>query len=457
MVQSFTAVLVLILASGCGGAGTATTDTSGPETDVTGPLTSSADGSTTSISTTVVDITEARQWAIELADPTGPRLQDWAMGTTRRPPAAADAPDGVDAALAWTYADLIELWRNDDRVRALAMSEVALERSHRDAVPGAAIDILGSAAALLADSYAIITDRASAAAMPGSPGEPIFAAWSEYASPLAGAAERLRSAFAEARSLPLEDQVCFLAVFDGDDGCGGVGADLAAALLADAETYARAIDEVDDLGTHRASGMEFDECSAWDQAASTSGLTDDEESTIWLAIGGHDLDVKFAARSECHWKREGIGEAPVDEVADRAAFRDYVEDVAAAVVETGYDEASAELGKGAEDERHEYEYRSGEATTLVVDVARDAASRTWALVDDPVLATTLYEVADLEFDDWAKLRLYELAWDEVTACDVWTEVLDELQSELDDDTWSAFDVTVSHIGIAGSLVPDDCD
>jgi hypothetical protein len=455
MVRSFTAVLVLILASACGGAGTVTTDSSGPEIAVTSPLDTAADGSTTSISTTVVDITEARPWAIELADPTGPRLRDWATSATRRP-LAADAPDGVDAALAWIYADLIELWRDDVRVRALAMRDVALERSHRDVLPGAAIDILGSAAALLADSYAIITDRAFAAAMPGSPGEPLFVAWSEYASRSAGAADRLRSALAEARSLPLEDQACFLAVLDGDDGCGGAGADLAAALLADAETYAQAIDEVDDLGTYRASGMEFDECSAWDQAASTTGLTDNDESTIRLAISGHDLDVKFAARSECHLKREGIDTAPVDEAADRAAFRDYLEAVAAAVVDTGYDEASIEFGKGAEDERHEYEYRSGEATTLVVDIARDVASRTWALVDDPVLATTLYEVADLEFDDWAELALYELAWDEVTVCDVWTEVLEGLETELPDDAVSAFAVAVPELGIAGSLVPDHC-
>ena len=121
MMRSFTAVLVLILASGCGGAGTATTDTSGPESAVTDPLTSSADGSATSLattgptsgadesaSTTVVDITEARFWLIELADPTGPRLRDWATSTTQRPP-DADAPDGIDGSLAWIYADLIEL------------------------------------------------------------------------------------------------------------------------------------------------------------------------------------------------------------------------------------------------------------------------------------------------------------------------------------------------------------
>jgi hypothetical protein len=471
MMRSFTAVLVLILASGCGGAGTATTDTSGTGSAVTDPLTSSADGSATSIattdptsgadesdSTTVVDITEARFWAIELADPTGPRLRDWATSTTQRP-AVADAPDGIDGALAWIYADLIELWRNDDRVRALAMSEVALARAHRDAVPGAAIDILGSAAAMLADSYAIIADRASAATRPGSPGEPLFAAWSEYATRSGSAAERLRSALVDARSLSLEDQACFLAVFAGDDGCGGVGADLATAVLADAETNAQAIDEVeiDDLGTSRTFGVEFDECAAWDLAASTTGLTDSEESKIWLAIDGHDLDVKFAARSACHGEREGIDDAAVDEVADRALFRDYLEAVAAAVVETGYDEMSVELGNGAEDERHEYEYRSGDATTLVVDVARDLASRTWVRVDDPVLATTLYEVADLEFDDWAKLGLYELAWDEVTECDMWTEVLGELQTELDDDALSAFDVAVSELGIVGSLVPDHCD
>ena len=478
--RSFTAVVLLVASSGCGGADTETTDTIAPDatetvtaTDTTAEtatdeLSSSVEGSspspstvpsssTTTDSMAVMDVNEATPWAVELADPTGPLLEDWATSATYRPPDAA-APDGVDASLAWIYAELIELWRDDTRMRALPMTEVAIAPSHRDVVPGAVIDILGSAAAALADSYAVIADRAAAAAVPGASGEPLFAAWSEHASRSVDAAEVLRSGLAGARSLPPEDQACFLAVFDGDDGCDGAGADLAVTLLAESEAAGQAIDVVDleELGTYRAFGIPLDECAAWEQAAATTGLTDAEEAAIWLAVDDHELDVTFVARSECHGERDRIEDAVADEVADRAWFRGYLDAVVAAVVESGYDEVSAEFANGAEDERREYEYRSAEATTLIVDRARDVASNTWAHVDDLALARVLYEVAALEFDDWVKLGSYELAWADVAACDVWTELQEGLRDELEEASASAFDVAVAELEIAGSLVPDGC-
>lgn len=468
--RSLIAVMVLLLAAGCGGTETAAPDT--PATDAsttaTEDVTSDVDGSSTSTSssppsssTTVPTVTavagdDVAPWAVDLADPTGPRLDGWVSSTTRRPAPEAPPAD-VDATLTWIYTDLIELWRDDVRLRTMPMAEVVLEPSHRDAAPGPAIDVFGSAVALLADSYAVIADRAAAAQVTDERGQWLFQAWAAYATNWVTAAERIRDTLVEARSLPAEDQVCFLAVLDEEGECDGAGADLAAALLAAAEADSEAIDEVEieELGILGSLGLPVDECAAWDQAASSTGLTDEGEMSIWLAIDSRELDVLFTARSECHWEREGIEDAEIDEDADRALLRDYLDAVVAAIVESGYDESVAELWNGAEDENREYESRSADATTVVVDVAREVASNTWALVDDPQLATVLYEVSALRLVDWAELGSYELAWDEVSVCDVWTEVLAPLQG--DAATASALDAALWDLEIAGSLVPADCD
>ena len=70
-------------------------------------------------------------------------------------------------------------------------------------------------------------------------------------------------------------------------------------------------------------------------------------------------------------------------------------------------------------------------------------------MDDPQLATVLYEVSGLRLVDWAELGSYELAWDEVSVCDVWTEVLAPLQG--DAATASALDAALWDLEIAGSL------
>ncbi len=374
-------------------------------------------------------------------------------------PTPTDPPDGLEAQLAWVYEDLIELWRGNLHLVALGMNDSALDRTHRETSPGAMIDLIGGAGSILRDSYAVIAAGAELAGAPGTPGAPMFAAWSEYARHWVAAGEMVRVAMAEVHDLDAADQACLLAIIDGDvddDDCEGPAADVAIALLTDLDVKFQAIDavDIDEIGTYTF-GLEFDECRAWDAAVAATGLTPGEELRIWIGLDDNELDGYFAGLSECGWQDDSEEDPQADDEADEATFLAYLTAVAEAIVESGYDETVYEFHGGAEDERRHYESTSALATQEILTAARDTASQLWSTAFNTEFATKLYVVAGIEIDDWTHLDDRLLDWDDLgtRVCDGWTAVIQDYSP----DQLVAITAAVSELGLDGSLIPEACD
>lgn len=452
---------LLVVLSACGGGD----DAAGTTAPSTGPsaVTATVAESTTTVSTTVAPVTvapttvfeieDATPWAVELSEPTGPRLDGWAAAEPVAPE-VGDPPAGIDAQLTWLYTDLIERWRDDPRLASVGMSDPAFGRSHREAVPGAVIDVIGASAVVLRDTQAVVAAHAESVAEPGQTGAPMFSAWAEYASGWSQVAEAVRLAMAAARDLDPDDQTCLLATLDGDDDCDGPGAALADELDATIRAMPLGDLEIDDPGSYAAAGLEFDECLAWDAAVEATGLSADEELRIWVTFDDSDLDRFVLSRSECGWVDDRTEDPEIDGDADEASFLGYLSEIAAAIVESGYDETIYDFGSGAEDEKRYFEYTSAEAVEHVVNVARDTASQQWREVWDPELAVKLYAVTAIEIDDWVELDDFVLDWDDLgtRVCEAWEVVV----ADYDEAERVVIDAAVSELGFRDTIIPEAC-
>jgi len=222
----------------------------------------------------------------------------------------------------------------------------------------------------------------------------------------------------------------------------------------DAQYQAIGAVELDTPRTYTSVGAEFDECRAWEQAVETTGLTADDELRIWIAIDDSDLDVFFVGFSECA-RQAGVTEDPeTDGVADLDAFDAFLTSVAEAILDTGYDGSVAELANGSEDERHEFESSSADATGRIVSAARDSASMLWSGAFNSEFAAKLYMVTGIDIDDWAELAAIDLDWFDLggTICDKWESLLGSYPV----DETAAIEVAVDDLGLAGSVIPESC-
>lgn len=459
-------VTALMMAGGCGGDDALTTtstfaaqgsiDATAPTTappTTASPTSPPSSTASTAPSTTVIYIEDATPWAVDLAEPTGLRLDGW-MDAEPIVPQVGEPPVGIDAQLTWLYADLIERWRGDPRLVAFGMSAPVFERPHRETAPGAMIDVLGAAAAFLRDSQAVVAAHAEAVAGPEQPGAPMFATWAEFSAGWAEAAEVMRLAMVAARDLDPVDQECLLAAIAGDDDCVGPGAEFALELDAALGAMPAGDVEIDEPGSYAAAGMEFDECRAWDAAVEATGLTADDELRIWVALDDSDLDRFVLSLSECGWVADRVEDPEADGDADEEVYLAYLAEIAAAIVESGYDETVADFGGGAEDERRYYEAMSANTVEHVLNTARDAASRRWSQMWSLDAAVKLYAVSGFEIDDWVELDDLELDWDDLGTriCAAWESVV----ADYDDAEQTAIAAAVSELGFRNTIIPAAC-
>ena len=349
--------------------------------------------------------------------------QDWQPAT----PQLGEVPTDLDAQLTWMYRSLIGLWAADDRLTTAALYDTISRTSDRRAAGVGMTDMLGTLTTLSADSYAIIGEAATAAAETGPASEVYFAPRAELAAVYVPSATGVHEQLVTLSSATRNDHYCFHEAIYDDECSDGVGGTVATAVIDQLETddeVLRAIDIDDAEDTSDA-----DVCAAWSRAVADSGLSDEQQLRLWVALDDSLLDTLIVGLSECMWELTGEEDPVIDDAAHDAALMPYLTAIADAAVTGGFTEEVYDLGGGSDEEVAEYLAIAEAAARSIMESAIAASSQTWSEVYDLELASRLYLVAGmsdaLTGDVVDNLDRFELYWDGVEDefCRAWDSAL----------------------------------